>query len=79
MSIWQEMVDRHGFTGAYESVKRFVRNPTKAFLPNDAPAVYHGNSYSGRVTSLNGLLNSTAYRLEVYFAHFIMEDRCTGT
>jgi transposase len=25
MSIWQEMVDRHGFTGAYESVKRLVR------------------------------------------------------
>ncbi len=25
MSIWQEMVDRHGFTSAYESVKRFVR------------------------------------------------------
>jgi transposase len=25
MSIWQEMVDRHGFKGAYESVKRFVR------------------------------------------------------
>jgi len=25
MSIWQEMVDRHSFTGAYESVKRFVR------------------------------------------------------
>ena len=25
MSIWQDMVDRHGFTGAYESVKRFVR------------------------------------------------------
>ena len=25
MSIWQEMVDRHGFPGAYESVKRFVR------------------------------------------------------
>ena len=25
MSIWQEMVDRHGFTGAYESVKRYVR------------------------------------------------------
>lgn len=25
MSIWQEMVDQHGFTGAYESVKRFVR------------------------------------------------------
>lgn len=25
MAIWQELVDRHGFTGAYESVKRFVR------------------------------------------------------
>lgn len=25
MSIWQEMVDRHGFAGAYESVKRYVR------------------------------------------------------
>jgi transposase len=26
MSIWQELVDRHGFSGAYESVKRYVRN-----------------------------------------------------
>lgn len=25
MSIWQELVDRHGFSGAYESVKRYVR------------------------------------------------------
>ena len=25
MSIWQDLVDQHGFTGAYESVKRFVR------------------------------------------------------
>jgi transposase len=25
MSIWQELVDRHGFNGAYESVKRYVR------------------------------------------------------
>lgn len=25
MSIWQELVDRHGFTGAYGSVKRYVR------------------------------------------------------
>jgi transposase len=33
MSIWQELVDQHGFTGAYESVKRFVRKlrgPTSA-------------------------------------------------
>jgi transposase len=26
MSIWQSLVDQHGFAGAYESVKRFVRN-----------------------------------------------------
>ena len=25
MSIWQELVDGHGFGGAYESVKRYVR------------------------------------------------------
>lgn len=25
MSIWQDLVDRHGFTGAYESIKRYVR------------------------------------------------------
>jgi transposase len=25
VSIWQDLVDRHGFTGAYESVKRYVR------------------------------------------------------
>ena len=25
MSIWQELVDSHGFAGAYESVKRYVR------------------------------------------------------
>ena len=25
MSIWQDLVDRHGFTGAYETVKRYVR------------------------------------------------------
>jgi hypothetical protein len=24
-SIWQELVDRHGFTGSYESVKRYAR------------------------------------------------------
>ena len=25
MGIWQDLVDRHGFAGAYESVKRYVR------------------------------------------------------
>jgi transposase len=25
MSIWQELVDRHDFTGAYQSVRRYVR------------------------------------------------------
>jgi hypothetical protein len=25
MSIWQVLVDRHGFSGAYQSVKRYIR------------------------------------------------------
>jgi hypothetical protein len=25
MSLWQELVDRHGFTGTYQSVRRYVR------------------------------------------------------
>ena len=25
MAIWQDLVDDHGFTGGYQSVKRFVR------------------------------------------------------
>ena len=25
MSVWQELVDQHGFTGSYESVKRYAR------------------------------------------------------
>lgn len=33
MSIWQEMVDRHGFAGAYESVKRYVRKLRGAHAP----------------------------------------------
>ncbi len=52
MSIWQELVDRHGFTGAYESVKRFVRNlrgPNSAYarvvistLPGEEAQVDYG-------------------------------------
>ena len=26
MGIWQDLVDSHGFTGGYQSVRRFVRN-----------------------------------------------------
>ena len=33
MSIWQELVDQHGFTGAYESVKRYVRKLRGAQSP----------------------------------------------
>jgi transposase len=33
MSIWQELVDRHGFAGAYESVKRYVRKLRGASSP----------------------------------------------
>jgi transposase len=33
MSIWQELVDRYGFTGAYESVKRYVRKLRRVQSP----------------------------------------------
>ena len=33
MGIWQDLVDRHGFTGGYQSVRRFVRNLRGAATP----------------------------------------------
>jgi transposase len=33
MAIWQDLVDQHGFTGAYESVKRYVRRLRGAHTP----------------------------------------------
>ena len=33
MGIWQDLVDRHGFTGGYQSVKRFVRKLRGAVSP----------------------------------------------
>ena len=33
MSIWQELVDRHAFAGAYESVKRFARKQRGTLSP----------------------------------------------
>lgn len=33
MGIWQDLVDGHGFTGGYQSVKRFMRKLRGAVLP----------------------------------------------
>lgn len=33
MGIWQDLVDRHGFAGGYQSVRRFVRNMHGAATP----------------------------------------------
>lgn len=33
VSIWQELVDKHGFAGSYESVKRFVRKRVGSQVP----------------------------------------------
>jgi transposase len=33
MGIWQDLVDRHGFAGGYQSVRRFVRNLHGAATP----------------------------------------------
>ncbi len=51
MAIYQDLVDAHGFTGAYNSVKRFVRNLRKkapeqfdrlSFLPGEEMQVDYG-------------------------------------
>ena len=33
MSIWQDLVDRHGFAGGYQTMRRFVRNLRGAATP----------------------------------------------
>ena len=33
MAVWQDLVDSHGFTGRYNSVKRFVRRLRGAATP----------------------------------------------
>ena len=33
MGIWQDLVDRSGFTGAYETIKRYVRKLRGARTP----------------------------------------------
>ncbi len=38
MSIWQQLVDQHGFTGAYESVKRFIRKQRGSAATSNARA-----------------------------------------
>jgi transposase len=58
MAIYQDLVDRHGFTGAYNSVKRFVgklrhREPEQfdrlAFLPGEEMQVDYGEGALTRV------------------------------
>ncbi len=36
MAIWQDLVDRHGFQGGYQSVKRFVRQLRGTRTPEEA-------------------------------------------
>lgn len=58
MAIYQDLVDRHGFTGAYNSVKRFVgklrhREPEQfdrlAFVPGEEMQVDYGEGALTRV------------------------------
>jgi hypothetical protein len=39
MAIWQELVDRSGFTGAYQSVKRYVRKLRGARIPEPCAVI----------------------------------------
>jgi len=41
MAIWQDLVDQHGFSGAYQSVKRYVRK-----LRGSRPRAARPTSYS---------------------------------
>ena len=58
MAIYQDLVDQHGFTGAYNSVKRFAgklrhREPEQfdrlAFLPGEEMQVGYGEGAPTRV------------------------------
>lgn len=62
MAVYQDLVDRHGFTGAYNSVKRFVaklrqREPEQfdrlAFLPGEEMQVDYGEGAPTRVAGKN--------------------------
>jgi hypothetical protein len=39
MGIWQDLVDQSGFTGAYESVKRYVRKLRGARVPEPCAVI----------------------------------------
>ena len=39
MAIWQDLVSQHGFTGGYQSVKRFVRRRRGAQTPEAHPVI----------------------------------------
>lgn len=41
MGIWQDLVDRHGFAGGYQSVKRFVRKLRGAVSPEARVIIVH--------------------------------------
>ena len=69
VSIWQELVDQHGFAGSYESVKRFVRKQVGSQVPEaravivTAPGEDYGKS---RVMVRNGAVSS--FLAEIYAA-----------
>lgn len=49
MSIWQQMVDQHGFPGSYESVKRFVRKQRGTAAPEARAVILTAPGEEGQV------------------------------
>lgn len=47
--IWQELVDQYGFTGAYESVKRYVRRLRGAAAPEPRAVIFTPPGEEGQV------------------------------
>ena len=48
-SIWQELVDQHGFAGSYESVKRFVRKQRGTHSPEARAVIITAPGEEGQV------------------------------
>jgi hypothetical protein len=54
MGIWQDLVDRHGFAGGYQSVRRFVRNLRGAATPEARVIIETKLGEEARLTTARG-------------------------
>lgn len=87
MAIWQDLVDDHGFSARYASVRRFVAalrgsTPTEARVvittaPGEEGQVDYGDG--PMVRQQLSALDGAAQRVSVDDAHGLEGDACGGT